>query len=126
MPLRVFPEGTRTSARSRSKKAMIRNDYRYAMTEALPPSRSYIAKAASSISTPRGAIEQYSIAIVAIAVALIVRVALASVLRGEASFLFFFPAILIASAFGGWGPGGFATLLGLLLGLFFVTDYRSL
>jgi two-component system sensor kinase FixL len=121
-----FPGGDKNLGLVAVQKVMIRDDYRYAMTEALPPSRSYIAKAASSISTPRGAIEQYSIAIVAIAVALIIRVALASVLRGEASYLFFFPAILIASAFGGWGPGVFATLLGLLLGLFFVTDYRSL
>ena len=96
------------------------------MTEAVPHARSYIAKAALSISAPRGVLEQYGIAIIAIAVALIARVALASVLTGEASYLFFFPAILIASAFGGWGPGVFATILGLLLGLFFVTDYRAL
>ena len=57
---------------------------------------------------------------------MVVRVALASVLEGEASYLFFFPAVLIASAFGGWGPGVFATILGLLLGLFFVADYRTL
>ena len=37
----------------------------------------------------------------------VIRVALASVLAGEASYLFFFPAVLIASAFGGWGPGCF-------------------
>ncbi len=47
-------------------------------------------------------------------------------LAGEASYLFFFPAVLIASAFGGWGPGFFATFLGLLLGLFLVADYRML
>jgi two-component system, LuxR family, sensor kinase FixL len=76
--------------------------------------------------TPRGSIGQYAIALVAIAVALAIRVALASVVAAEASYLFFFPAVLIASAFGGWGPGVFATFLGLLLGLFFVADYRSL
>ena len=33
---------------------------------------------------------------------------------------------MIASAFGGWGPGIAATILGLLLGLFLVTDTRIL
>lgn len=96
------------------------------MAEVLPHIRSSFGKAALSLSVYRGAIEQYSIAIIAIAVALAIRIALASVLRGEASYLFFFPAILIASAYGGWGPGVLATLLGLLLGVFFVTDYRVL
>ncbi len=58
--------------------------------------------------------------------ALVVRIALESVLEGTASYLFFVPAVLIASAFGGWGPGAFATILGLLLGLFLVADYRAL
>ena len=93
--------------------------------EAMPHSKSYAAKAALDLSAPRRIIEQYCIAIIAIAVALVVRVALASVLNGEASYLFFLPAILIASAFGGWGPGLFATIVGLLLGLFFVADFRT-
>ena len=96
------------------------------MTEALPNTAPSVAEAALSRWTWRGVVEQYGIATVAIAVALIMRVALASVLAGEASYLFFFPAILIASAVGGWGPGIFATFLGLLLGLFFVADDRSL
>ncbi len=47
-------------------------------------------------------------------------------LRGEASYLFFLPAILIASALSGWGPGLLATALGLAFGLFFIADFRSL
>jgi two-component system, LuxR family, sensor kinase FixL len=96
------------------------------MSETLPQAPSSAAKAASPPSTWRAMVEQYGIAIIAIAVALAVRIALASVLSGEASYLFFFPAILIASSFGGWGPGILATFLGLLLGLFLVTDYRPL
>ena len=76
--------------------------------------------------TRRRVAEQYGAAAIAIVVAAIVRAALTTVLSGEASYLFFFPAVLIASAVGGWGPGVFATILGLLLGLFFVTDYRAL
>ncbi len=95
------------------------------MTEARPQPRSLADKAVSHPSARKVA-EQYGIAVVAIAVALAARIVLASVLIGEASYLFFFPAVLLASAFGGWGPGVFATCLGLLLGLFFVTDYRAL
>ncbi|MDR3420625.1 MAG: PAS domain S-box protein [Xanthobacteraceae bacterium] len=94
------------------------------MTESIPHSRSFAAKAALWISAPREIVEQYGMAIIAVAVAVVVRVVLASVLPGEASYLFFFPAILIASAFGGWGPGILATFLGLMLGLFFVADFR--
>jgi two-component system sensor kinase FixL len=68
----------------------------------------------------------YGIAILAIALALTLRLALASILAGEASYLFFLPAILIASALGGLGPGLCATVLGLLLGLFFVVVFRVL
>ncbi|MGB7097752.1 MAG: PAS domain S-box protein [Xanthobacteraceae bacterium] len=92
----------------------------------MPHPRSYAAKVALSISAPRSSIEQYGIALIAIALALVVRIALASVLEGTATYLFFVPAVLIASAFGGWGPGAFATILGLLLGLFLVADHRTL
>ncbi len=57
--------------------------------------------------------------------ALAVKLALGSTLRGEGSYLFFLPAVLIASALGGWGPGLFATALGFALGLFFIVDVRS-
>lgn len=85
-----------------------------------------LTKAALSPSAPRGIVEQYSIAVIATAVALVFRVALGPVLEGSASYLFFVPAILIASAFGGWGPGAVATFLGLMLSLFFIADYRAL
>ena len=95
------------------------------MTETIPHTRSLAARTALRLSAPRGMVAQYGIAIIAVAVALAVRVALASVLAGESSYLFFFPAILIASAFGGWAPGILATVLGLGLGLFFVADFRT-
>ena len=67
----------------------------------------------------------YGVAILAIAVAAILRLGLESILVGSASYIFFMPAILIASAIGGWGPGLLATILGLVLGLFFVADFRT-
>jgi two-component system sensor kinase FixL len=95
------------------------------MTEALSHLRSSVGRAISSPST-RAAVEQYGIAIIGIALAVALRTTLASVLEGSASYLFYVPAILVASALGGWGPGVFATLLGLVFGLFFVADYRAL
>jgi two-component system sensor kinase FixL len=73
----------------------------------------------------REVVMQYRIAILAISLALALRLALASILAGEASYLLFLPAILIASALGGWGPGLFATVLGLILGLLFVADFHA-
>ena len=56
-------------------------------------------------ATWSAALRPYGIAFAAIAAALAVRLALESVLAGQASYLFFLPAVLIASAVGGWGPG---------------------
>ena len=69
---------------------------------------------------------QYGVAILAIAAGVAVKLAFDSVLRGEASYVLFVPAVLIASALGGWGPGLLATALGLMLGVFFVTETRQL
>ncbi|HTV30454.1 MAG TPA: PAS domain S-box protein [Xanthobacteraceae bacterium] len=95
------------------------------MIEAIPHSQSFAVRWALRLSAPRSVIEQYCIAVMAIAAALVIRLALSSVLGGQASYLFYFPAILIASAFGGWGPGIVATILGLSFGLFLVADARA-
>ena len=92
------------------------------MAEAVPQYRSYAAKAVLNSSSPLRVIEQYSIALVAIVVALVVRLVLGATLGGQASYLFFMPAILIGSAFGGWGPGLFATAVSLLVGLLLVAS----
>ncbi len=95
------------------------------MADTIPDLQSYPPGRRLKISASRTTIRQYGIAIAAIALALAVKLALISVLRGEASYLFFLPAILIASAFSGWGPGLLATVLGLILGLYFIVDVRS-
>ena len=77
-----------------------------------------------SIAAPRGIVGQYGIALVAIALAVLIRLAFQPILAGSASYIFYMPAILIASAYGGWGPGVFATTLGFLLGVFFVANFR--
>ena len=95
------------------------------MTEALSHLRSSVSRAIWGPSA-RALVEPYGIAIIGVALALALRTALASVLEGAASYLFYVPAILVASALGGWGPGVFATFLGLVMGFFFVADFRAL
>jgi two-component system, LuxR family, sensor kinase FixL len=93
------------------------------MTEALPRSPQYPAGALALVA-PRGIMQQYGIALGAIVIAVLVRIAFEPILAGNSSYIFYMPAILIASAYGGWGPGIFATAAGFLLGMFFVADFR--
>ncbi len=71
------------------------------------------------------ALGPYGAALAATAVAVALHLALGPILQGQATYLFFVPPILIGSAFGGIGPGTFATLLGLAIGLIFVAGVRS-
>jgi two-component system sensor kinase FixL len=96
------------------------------MADTIPNAKSYVPGSGLKFPVWRTVIWHYAIAILAIALGLAVELSLASVQQGEASYLFFVPAILIASAIGGWGPGLLATVLGALLGLFFIRDFRSL
>ena len=68
----------------------------------------------------------YGIAVLATAIAGGIRFSLDTILPGQASHIFFVPAILIASALGGWGPGILATILGLFLGVYFVAESRAM
>jgi two-component system sensor kinase FixL len=62
---------------------------------------------------------QYAIALVAVAIAWAARTLLIPVVGANAPYLLFVPAVLVAAAFGGLGPGllaaAFATVLGLLV-----------
>jgi two-component system, LuxR family, sensor kinase FixL len=68
----------------------------------------------------------YAIAVLATAIAGGIRFSLDAILAGQASHIFFVPAILVASAFGGWAPGVLATILGLLGGIYFVAEFRAM
>jgi two-component system, LuxR family, sensor kinase FixL len=94
------------------------------MTEAIPNLQS--AARLADWTFWRKVAWQYGIAIIAIAAALAVRLALEPVLRGEASYLFFIPAALIASALGGLRPGLLATATGVALGLLLALHIRTL
>ena len=99
-----------------------------AMAKTVPKPETSAAWSGLKSPALQGVAQRYGIAIVAFALALGLNFLLESLLllRGDASYLIFLPAILIASAYSGWGPGLLATLMGLAFGLFFVVDFRSL
>jgi two-component system sensor kinase FixL len=96
------------------------------MADTIRQSQSYTPTGLLQLVFWRRLAWQYGVAILAIAAGLGVKLILAPVLSGEASYILFVPAVLIASALGGWGPGLLATALGLALGLFFVAETRQL
>jgi two-component system, LuxR family, sensor kinase FixL len=61
----------------------------------------------------------YSLSLCCVAMAFGVRLLLSSTLEGQSTFLFFTPAVLVAGAVAGFGPGTTATILSLMLGLGF-------
>ena len=65
----------------------------------------------------------YAIAIACVTLAFGIRLLLAPILSDQSPFLLFLPAVLIASAFGGAGPGMLATALGIALGLDVLPDF---
>jgi two-component system sensor kinase FixL len=68
----------------------------------------------------------YGIAAAAVAVALVARVSLEPILQGQAPYLFFVPATLVAAGIGGFGPGILATVLSLALCFAFIVDFPAL
>src|SRR5215204_6544861 len=68
----------------------------------------------------------YGIAAASVALAFAARVLLSPALHEEVPYLFFVPAVLLAAALGGLGPGLFATGLSLLLGFFVIAGFPDL
>jgi two-component system, LuxR family, sensor kinase FixL len=68
---------------------------------------------------------RYLVALVLVAVAFGVRELFSAPLRGEAPYLFFIPAVLIASGMGGFGPGFLSTILSIALAGFFFRDFGT-
>ncbi len=67
---------------------------------------------------------RYAAAPIAVVLLFVLRGLLVPVLHGQGIFIYFVPAVLIASGIGGLGPGLFATGLSMLaiLGLFVISD----
>src|SRR5688572_23817835 len=76
------------------------------------------ARLIQQMAQHRRIVLNYLVAVVAVGLAFAGRLALEPVLDGQARFLFCIPAVLIASAIGGIGPGIFATALSMAVGLF--------
>jgi two-component system, LuxR family, sensor kinase FixL len=71
---------------------------------------------AAAGSAWRRRLTPYLVAVIAVVLAFVLRQLLEPILAGQVRFLFFVPAVLIASALGGFGPGLVATVLSLALG----------
>lgn len=69
---------------------------------------------------------RFGIAVAASLVGLAVEMAVASVVPDESSYLFFVPAVLLASAVAGWGPGLVATGLGVLFCVLLIERHGAL
>jgi two-component system sensor kinase FixL len=96
------------------------------MVDTVTRSQRYAPTASPQRASWWGIVWPYGVATFAVAAGLAIKLVFASALQGEASYILFVPAVLIASASGGWGSGLLATALGLGLGLFFVADARQL
>src|ERR1700742_1729060 len=75
--------------------------------------------------TARQTASLYGIAVIAVAIAFAVRLALQSSLGDESRYLFFVPAVLIASGLAGLGPGLLATVLSMLLAMFVLNSSNA-
>ena len=61
-----------------------------------------------------GAVRDYAVAIAAVALTVVVRLTMFSLLLGNLQLMLFVPAVLLAGGFGGFGPGIVATVLSLV------------
>jgi two-component system sensor kinase FixL len=68
----------------------------------------------------------YAVALVLVGLVIVFRSLVAPELGGHSLYLFLVPPVLIVGIFGGWGPGLFAMLLGLVLHLYSTGEYATL
>src|SRR5262245_51364722 len=73
---------------------------------------------------PRARLSAYGVAVLATAVLLVVRWLLWPVLGDAVPHMFFFPAVMAAAYYGGFGPGLLATLLAALAANYLFTEPR--
>jgi two-component system sensor kinase FixL len=74
------------------------------------PDTAPVARPVSSRPAVQSAPARYGLALAVVAVGFVVRLGLDSALGQDSRYLLFIPAVLIASGFGGFGPGLLATL----------------
>jgi two-component system sensor kinase FixL len=92
------------------------------MADTAIPTRDLPSKTAAPARPLSQIAAEYGFAAALVVFAFAVRLASTPVLGEQAVYLFFIPAVLIASSYGGFGPGLFATVLSLPLGHYFGPD----
>jgi two-component system sensor kinase FixL len=68
----------------------------------------------------------YAVALVLVGLVIVFRSLVAPELGGHSLYLFLVPPVLIVGIIGGWGPGLFAMLVGLVLHLYSTGEYATL
>jgi two-component system, LuxR family, sensor kinase FixL len=96
------------------------------MDDAVLNSRSAALPAGVPRVSVHKALRPYALALAAIVLALLLRIATEPVLDNRAIYMFFVPAVLIGSALGGWRAGLFATVVSLFMAGLFVVDAHAL
>src|SRR5438034_7477697 len=102
----------------------------FSLLQSLPAGVRALKSAFSQVGmheTPRARRIAYSLAVLAPAISLFIRWPLWPVLGNAVPHMTFFPAVMIAAYFGGFGPGLLATILSAAAANFFFTgQLRSL
>ena len=73
-------------------------------------------------TTTRSAVLRYGFVFLAVAVALLLRLAFWPLLGPDVPFLLLWPAVMCCAWYGGLGPGLLATLLSALAGWYFLLE----
>src|SRR3954454_6262101 len=76
------------------------------------------------LARPRGRLVAYGVAVLATGVTLVVRWLLWPVFGDAVPHMFFFPAVMLAAYYGGFGPGVLSTVLAALAANYFFTEPR--
>src|SRR5215475_13889765 len=92
------------------------------MADSTLDSETALAKRPADTDALRRSLTNYGLAVAVTLLGFAVRRMLDPVLTVQATYIFFTPAIIVASAVGGFGPGLLATVLGVAGGLYFSGD----
>src|SRR5205807_2437575 len=84
-----------------------------------------VAEGTAKTDALRRSLTNYGLAVAVTLLGFAVRRMLDPVLTVQATYIFFTPAIIVASAVGGFGPGLLATVLGVAGGLYFSGDFPA-
>lgn len=75
----------------------------------------------------RSQLQRYGVAVLAVAIALLIKLLLAPIIEVESPFILFFAAVMASALYGGTGPAVLATVLAALNSdYFFLSPYYSL